>query len=209
MPSLPKLYAILDIDSLTARGLEPRAVLDVWLTAGIRLVQLRAKTASSGEMLRLAEPLAEACRQAGATFVINDRADIARLAGADGVHVGQSDLSPSAVRVICPPPSLIGLSTHDDATARAGCDTTADYLAIGPVFTTATKADADPAVGVDGVQRVSAIVARSRPLVAIGGITLANAASVWAAGADSVAVVSDLLVGDLPQRARAWVAISQ
>ena len=99
LPSLPRLYAILDIDTLTARGLDPRVVLDVWLASGVRLVQLRAKTLASGPMLELAEALTTACRQAGALFIVNDRADIARLAGADGVHVGQRDLSPQDVRV--------------------------------------------------------------------------------------------------------------
>lgn len=208
MPSLPRLYAILDIDTTTARGLDPRAVLETWLGAGVRLIQLRAKSLPGGPMLSLAETLAGACHQAGALFIINDRADIARLCGADGVHVGQRDLGPSAARALCPPPAVVGLSTHDDETVRLGLETPADYLAIGPVFPTITKADADPAVGLDGVARAAAL-AGSRPMVAIGGITLGNAPAVLGAGAASVAVVSDLLVGDLGARARDFVAICQ
>lgn len=208
MPSLPKLYAVLDIDTTTARALDPRSVLDVWLAAGVRLVQLRAKSMAGGPMLALAESLAVACQSAGALFIINDRADIARMSGADGVHVGQRDLSPSAVRILCPSPAIVGLSTHDEATVLEGLKTPADYLAIGPVFPTITKADADPAVGLEGVAR-AAQLAGARPLVAIGGITLANASAVLDAGAASVAVVSDLLVGDLGARARDFVAICQ
>jgi thiamine-phosphate pyrophosphorylase len=213
LPSLPKLYAILDIDSLTARGFEPRVVLDVWLDAGVRLVQLRAKTLGSGAMLELADELLAMTRSAGATFIINDRADIALLVGADGVHVGQGDLSPAQVRDIAErdgrtEPLLVGVSTHDLDQIRDAMNGVADHLAIGPVFPTATKADADAAVGL-AVVAEAARAAAGRPLVAIGGITLANAPSVLAAGATSVAVISDLLVGDPGRRAREYVAICQ
>ncbi|MBP6717196.1 MAG: thiamine phosphate synthase [Acidobacteria bacterium] len=217
MPSLPKLYAILDIDTLHARGLEPRAVFDVWLRAGIRLIQLRAKTMPGGAMLTLADALVADARSAGATVIINDRADIARLACADGVHVGQGDLTPAQVATLRPgghdasratAPWCIGLSTHTLDHVRAGLETPADYLAIGPVFSTVSKADADPAVGLDTV-RAAASVAGDRPLVAIGGITMANAPAVLAAGAASVAVISDLLVGDFGDRARQFLANCQ
>jgi len=228
LPSLPKLYAILDIDSLTARGLEPRVVLHAWLDAGVRLVQLRAKTLGSGAMVDLADELLTMTRQAGATFIINDRADIALLVGADGVHVGQGDLSPAQVRTLsvrrppCSPraaqagleeqaglrPFVIGLSTHTLEHVRVALDGPADHLAIGPVFPTATKADADAAVGLDMVRQASRVTA-GRPLVAIGGITLANAPTVLEAGAASVAVISDLLLGDIGRRAREYVAICQ
>ncbi len=216
MPSLPKLYAILDIDALTARGLQPRAVLDAWLDAGIRLIQLRAKTMASGPLLALAEDLAGRARDAGATFILNDRADIALLAGADGVHVGQGDLAPHHVAVFRPRGTrsrgasaprdnfLIGLSTHTLDQLRAGLAEPADYLAIGPVFETSTKAAADPVVGVAMV-REAARAAGTRPLVAIGGITLGTALQVLEAGATSVAIVSDLLVGDVGRRARQYV----
>ena len=231
MPSLPKLYAILDTDALATRGLDPRVVLDIWLDAGIRLIQLRAKTMASGALLTLAEALVERARSAGATFIVNDRADIALMAGADGVHVGQEDLTPTAIRSMSarspgpegpglhlktawrsgpsgPDEPLVGLSTHTLAQLRAGLDGPSDYLAIGPVFATSTKATADPVVGLEMVGRAAAIAA-GRPLVAIGGITLATAPAVLAAGAASVAVISDLLLGDLRARAREFVAICQ
>lgn len=215
MLSLPKLYAILDIDTLTARGLEPRAIFDVWLRAGVSLIQLRAKRMPGGAMLALADALAADARSAGATFIINDRADIALLSGADGVHVGQGDLSPAQVVALRKDGAAsasrafrIGLSTHTAEHVRAGLQSPADYLAIGPVFSTISKADADPAVGLDTV-RQAAILAGERPLVAIGGITLANAPAVLAAGAASVAVISDLLVGDFGERARQFLANCQ
>lgn len=210
MPSLPRLYAILDIDTLTARGLEPVRMFDVWLDAGIRLIQLRAKSMPGGAMLLLAEQLAARARAAGATFIVNDRADIASLASADGVHVGQGDLTPTQVRRLGNRDArshfLIGLSTHTLDQLRGGLAEPADYLAIGPVFPTTTKANADPVVGVAMVASAAAL-AGDRPLVAIGGITRENAADVLAAGATSVAVISDLVGPDLQRQAREWAAI--
>jgi thiamine-phosphate pyrophosphorylase len=185
--------------------------LEIWLDAGIRLIQLRAKTMGSGAMMELADELLVMTRTAGATLIINDRADIALLVGADGVHVGQSDLSPAQVRDLAarhahPESLLIGVSTHDIAQVRDALAGPADHVAIGPIFPTLTKSDADAAVGLDMV-RQAARATTGRPLVAIGGITLANAPGVLAAGAASVAVISDLLVGDLGRRAREYVAI--
>jgi thiamine-phosphate pyrophosphorylase len=204
---LPRLYAILDIDLLEQRRLDPLRVLDVWLDAGVRLIQLRAKTMASGAMLALAETMAVRARAAGATFVVNDRADIAKLAGADGVHVGQDDLPPADVRrVLLPAPAIVGLSTHDEAQARDACAQPISYLAIGPVFATTSKAQPDPVVGLAGVRMAAALAApHALPVIAIGGITLERAPSVIAAGASSVAVISDLLADDLAARARAFV----
>ena len=194
---LPRLYAILDIDLTQTRGLDPRCVLDQWLDAGVRLVQLRAKTWTFGPFLELAERLSTACREAGAIFIVNDRIDVARLSGADGVHLGQDDLSPTdAVRVLGSK-SWIGLSTHTDPQVVAALTTSATYLATGPVFGTSTKANADPVIGLAGVERAAALAhSAGRPLVAIGGIDLGNARDVLMAGADSVAVISSLLEGD-------------
>jgi len=151
--------------------------------------------------------MAAACRQAGALFIVNDRADVARLAQAAGVHLGQDDLTPADARELLPDAAWIGLSTHSDAQVAAGLASAATYLATGPVFATHTKAHADPVVGLEGVRRAAARVAAGpRPLVAIGGIALESAPAVLAAGADSAAVVSDLLVGDdVAGRARAFV----
>lgn len=199
--NLHRLYAILDIDTLTARGLSPHAVMDAWLDAGIRLIQLRAKSMPGGDMLVLADALVARARSVGATFIVNDRADIAAMSGADGVHVGQTDVPPKRLPVSFRRNDtgsrfLVGLSTHSLAQLEAGLAEPADYLAIGPVFPTISKVGADPVVGLDMVRAAAGIVT-DRPLVAIGGITLATAASVLAAGATSVAVISDLVVGDL------------
>ena len=209
MFSLPShLYAILDLDLSQARGLKPLDVLDAWLAAGVRLVQLRAKNAASGEFLTLADEMSARCRAANAVFIVNDRADLARMCGADGVHVGQDDLSPAEARAMVGADAILGLSTHTDAQLEAACAQPVSYLAIGPVFGTTSKAQPDPVVGLEGVER-SARRARQAglPLVAIGGITLETAPAVLKAGADAVAVISDLLVGDPGARARVWLEV--
>lgn len=195
------------MDLVWARGLQPMRVLADWLNAGVTLVQLRAKLLPFGPFLDLAGPMAIACRQAGAHFIVNDRADVARLAGASGVHVGQHDLTPADVRLMLPDSAWIGLSTHTDAQMVAGLDTAATYLATGPVFATGTKAHADPIIGLEGVRRAAGLVKETgRPLVAIGGIGLETAPAVIAAGAHSVAVISDLLEGgDAATRVRAYL----
>ncbi len=211
--SLPVLYAILDTDLLAASGLDPVDVCDVWLDAGIRLVQLRTKSMASGPMLALAEALLERARATGALLIINDRADIALQCGADGVHVGQDDLSPTEVRPLLGPEAIIGLSCHDDAQIEAAVAQPVSYVAIGPVFGTQTKATGYEAVGLAQVERAAAMAhAAGVPLVAIGGITLDRARSVLDAGADSLAVISDLLVEGsrrgLEERARAWMSLT-
>lgn len=202
----PRLYAILDVDAARTRGLEPVAIAEDWLDAGVRLLQLRAKSLPSGALLDLAETLSTLCRGAGASFVVNDRADIARLSGATGVHVGQTDLSPTAVRRVLPQPALVGLSTHTREQIEAAMREPIDYLAIGPVFETRSKAQPDPVVGLDGV-RLAAERGHDRgwPVVAIGGITLERVGAVLDAGADAVAVISDLLDADPAARARAFL----
>jgi thiamine-phosphate pyrophosphorylase len=124
-------------------------------------------------------------------LIMNDRADLCLAAGFDGAHVGQGDLSPEAVRAIIGPERWLGVSTHNPEQLGEADLTSADYLAIGPVFATSSKDKPDPVVGLEGVRRARALT--RKPLVAIGGITRANAASVIEAGADSVAVISDLL----------------
>ena len=204
--SLPRLYAILDVDLVTSRGLAPQDVLQRWLDAGILLVQLRAKALALGPFLDLAAPMAAVCRRAGAIFIVNDRADVARLAHASGVHVGQDDLSPAEVRRVFPTASWIGLSTHNDAQLDVALKSAANYVATGPVFTTSTKANPDPAIGLPGVTRArERMHGTDKPLVVIGGITLKTAPAVIAAGADSVAVISDLFEGDVPTRATAFL----
>lgn len=203
----PRLYAILDPERLSPRHGAALDVLDAWLDAGVRLVQLRAKAMASGEMLELADAMAARCREAGARFIVNDRADIARLCGADGVHVGQDDLRPEQVRRLLPEPAIVGWSTHNALQVAAACDEPISYLAIGPVFGTSSKLRPDPVVGLEGVQMaVSAASVRGLPVVAIGGITIDRAPAVLAAGAASVAVIADLLGDDPGRRAREFLA---
>jgi thiamine-phosphate pyrophosphorylase len=206
--SLPRLYAILDVDTVTARGLEPLAVADCWINAGVRLIQLRAKNLASGEFLSLAKDLVKLIRKHNAEntedrgdaeilILINDRADIALMSGADGVHVGQDDLQPKDLRASAALRELrvVGVSTHNLDQLRAAVDQPADYFAIGPVFTTSSKLNPDPVVGLQGVSAARALLdARGdrRPLVAIGGVTPDNAPDVFRAGADSVAMISAL-----------------
>lgn len=202
------VYAILDVDLLAARGLAPLEVCDVWLAGGIRLIQLRAKGMASGAMLELAEALLGRTRAAGATLIINDRVDIAAMCHADGVHVGQEDLTPAEVRAIAGPDVMVGLSTHTDAQLGDALRAPVSYVAIGPVFGTRTKDTGYDALGLGAVTRAATVTrAAGIPLVAIGGITCDRAQDVWAAGADVVAVISDLAgtsLGDTATRVRAW-----
>ena len=176
------------------------------------MTQLRAKSLASGPMLELAERLAARASAADARLIVNDRLDVALLAGADGVHVGQDDLTPVAVRRACADKTdrrfIVGLSTHNDVQLAAGLDAPVSYLAIGPVFATTTKARPDPVVGLSGVRAARArIASRAVPLVAIGGIDETNARSVIDAGADTVAVAGGLIERDAASRARALLRV--
>jgi thiamine-phosphate pyrophosphorylase len=205
---LPRLYAILDTDALGDRGLEPEAVFDAWLEAGVRLIQLRAKGCSSGALLKLADSLSARARRAGALFIVNDRADVAALAGASGVHIGGDDLGARDVRRILPAGALVGRSSHSRREVLAALGEPVDYLAIGAVYPTARKPSGHPVVGLEGVTMAAALARRAgRPLVAIGGITCDRAPAVLGAGAAAVAVISDLLVGDPAARAREWLEV--
>jgi thiamine-phosphate pyrophosphorylase len=186
--SLPRLYPILDAGVLAAREVEVRAFAEELRRAGVMVVQYRDKDAGAQTVLRRAEAIAEAFEGSGATLIMNDRADLMLLAGWDGVHVGQGDMAPADVRIVAGDGRVIGVSTHTDEQVRAADASVADYVAIGPVFATGTKLDAAAVVGLEGVRRARALT--SKPLVAIGGITRANARSVVDAGADSVAVIS-------------------
>jgi thiamine-phosphate pyrophosphorylase len=190
---LPKLYAIVDSGVLQQRGLELRAFVEELRDAGVRLVQYRDKVGSPQEVLRAAALISEVFAGTDAMLVMNDRADLARLGQWNAVHVGQGDLSPEDARkVLASGRAVVGVSTHTEAQVRAANTSVADYVAIGPVFATSTKKDAEPVVGLEGLRRARAL--SHKPLVAIGGITRENASSVMDAGADSVAVISGLLV---------------
>lgn len=201
--SLAPLYAILDVDLACAAGHSPEDLCAAWGDAGIRLIQLRAKRMASGELLALATRLSAIVSDGGGMFIVNDRADIARLSGAAGVHVGQDDLSPESARAVVGIGSVVGVSTHNLEQAARALGGPVDYIAIGPVFETTSKERPDAVVGVDGLARVVEAARASRhPVVAIGGITIDHLPSVFAAGAASVAMISALLVGDPGERAR-------
>lgn len=183
-----RLYPIID-RSFFANSPGVYEFAAVLAAAGCTLIQYRNKQGSARQILEDARELRSRLGE-GVKLIMNDRADLCLAAGFDGLHVGQDDLSPESARRILGPDRCLGVSTHNPEELAEADKTTADYLAIGPVFATASKANPDPVVGLEGVRR-----ARERtckPLVAIGGITRANARSVIEAGADAVAVISDL-----------------
>jgi len=189
MLSLPRLYAILDAACFPD---EQRmfAAAEELVGAGVTLLQYRNKSGSARQMLEQAKELK---RRLGSSvkLIMNDRADLALAAAFDGVHVGQDDLSPEGARKVVGPDLWLGVSTHNPEQVKEADQTSADYIAIGPVFATASKANPDPVVGLQGVRRARALT--RKPLVAIGGISRANCRSFIEAGADAVAVISDLL----------------
>ncbi len=203
---LHKLYAIVDVDTCLRAQRAPLDVSRAFLSAGVRCLQLRAKSWGSGAMIELAAAMVADATQADALVIVNDRVDVAAICGAHGVHVGQDDLPPVDARRLVGADAIVGFSTHNDAQLHAGLDQPVSYLAVGPVFRTQTKATGYGAVGLELVARASAMAhQKSLPLVAIGGITLDQAAVVIAAGADAVAVIGDLLTGDPEARARAFL----
>jgi thiamine-phosphate pyrophosphorylase len=192
--SVPRLYAIVDAASFsTTENL--MAYADDLVAGGCTLLQYRNKSGNARLMLEQARELRRQLRARAPApqlrLIMNDRADLCMAAEFDGVHVGQEDLSPESVRKIIGPDRWLGVSTHNPEQLAEADLTSADYLAIGPVFSTSSKDRPDPVVGLKGVRRARLLT--RKPLVAIGGITRLNAASVIEAGADSVAVISDLL----------------
>jgi thiamine-phosphate diphosphorylase len=187
MVQLPKLYAITDFQ---LSNLAHDEIVRLMLAAGARFIQLRDKEASAREVLDAARACLKLTREAGARLIVNDRVDIALTAEADGVHLGQDDMAVEEARDILGDKKIIGVSTHSMEQVRDALDTSANYIAVGPVYPTRTKEHADPVVGLDLVREARKIA--DRPLVAIGGITVDRAPEVIAAGADSVAVISAL-----------------
>jgi thiamine-phosphate pyrophosphorylase len=187
---LPRVYPILDTETLARRGCELETAAEAMLEGGARILQFRHKGHCSRALFEQAERVAALARRAGALFLVDDRADIALLLDA-GLHVGQDDLPPRDARRLLGPHRILGLSTHDPGQVAAAAAEPVDYLAIGPVFATGSKQDAGSEVGLRALG--AAKKETSRPLVAIGGITRANALEVFAAGADSVAAIHDIL----------------
>jgi thiamine-phosphate pyrophosphorylase len=193
MISLPRLYPILDAScfSGTESLLEAAEQLSV---AGVQILQYRNKSGDAAAMLIQARELRQRILYSGGCpprLIMNDRADLCLMADFDGVHVGQDDLSPESARKIIGPDRCLGVSTHNPEQVDGAGRTSADYIAIGPVFATTSKQNPDPVVGLDGVRRARELT--RKPLVAIGGITRQNCRTVIQAGADSVAVTSDLV----------------
>ena len=188
----PRLYAILDMDLLAARSLRLAHIATGFHAAGVTLVQYRNKQGSAREMLRDASLLREIFPASeDLRLLFNDRPDLALLAGFDGVHVGQGDVSADDARSIVGSGRWVGVSTNSADQVMEADQTSCDYIAYGPIFPTASKINPDPTVGLAGLGAARALTAK--PLVAIGGITRKNCRSVLDAGADSVAVISDLL----------------
>jgi thiamine-phosphate pyrophosphorylase len=186
--TLPCLYPILDTAALARRDCAVETAAEAMLEGGAGILQFRHKGQYSRAVFEEAERVAALCRRAGALFVIDDRADIALLLDA-GLHVGQDDLPPQDARRLLGAGRVLGFSTHNAAQFAAALAEPVDYLAFGPIFPTASKENPDPVVGLETLRELRG----DRPLVAIGGIRRANALEVLAAGADSLAVINDLL----------------
>jgi thiamine-phosphate pyrophosphorylase len=197
MIKLPVFYPILDTGVAARHGIGTLDAARELIHGEVRILQIRHKGFWSRELLETIEHISDMCRAAGVLLVVNDRADIARLTGA-ALHLGQDDLPPSAARKIMGPDLVIGFSTHNEQQLRAAASEPVDYLAIGPIFGTATKENPDPVVGLDELRRLRSLT--DRPLVAIGGITRTTAPAVLAAGADSIAVIGDLFPSDVSQK---------
>jgi thiamine-phosphate pyrophosphorylase len=195
------LYAIVD----TAAGHEPVALAQMLLDAGVKLMQLRLKEAGSRDFLAVARAIARLCQDNEARLIVNDRADIAKLADAAGVHVGQEDLPLEAARQILGPGKIIGVSTHTIAQARAAEQAGADYIGFGAIYTGGLK-NVRNAQGLERLREIRAAV--KLPIVAIGGITQAAVPDVLAAGADAAAIITDILrAPDIAAKARAILSI--
>src|SRR5260221_9248971 len=178
---LPTLYVILDAGMLT----EPaRVTAQKLMDAGVKLLQYRAKHATARELWAESRAIAEAASRVNCKFIVNDRPDVAYLAGADGVHVGQDDLDPEQARAVIGPDRWVGVSTHSLEQFRKAAASSADYIAVGPIFQTSSKANPDPVVGTELLRRGRALT--ENPIVAVGGITGGPAAGVLAGGAGFV-----------------------
>jgi len=198
------LQAIVDVETAAAAGWRPADLAARYLEGGARWLQLRAKRLPDGEFLDLCDEVTALAAGAGAAVIVNDRADLARMSGAAGVHLGQEDLPPAAARAVLGAEAIVGWSTHTLEQIAAAAALPVSYIAVGPVFGTATKDTGYAAVGLERV-REAAHGSGGRPVVAIGGVTLARAPEVLAAGGSAVAVITDLLAADPAARVRAYL----
>lgn len=195
---LPPLHAIVDVDVAARAGWAPSDLARAYLDGGARFLQIRAKQLASGTFLDLCDVIVGMAVPYGAAVIVNDRADLAVVADAAGVHVGQEDLAPAHARRLVGPRGIVGFSTHSVSQVQAAMNEPISYLAVGPVFGTKTKDTGYTAVGIELVT-TAVRMSSGIPVVAIGGITLDTAESVLQAGATSVAVIGDLLAQGNPQ----------
>jgi thiamine-phosphate pyrophosphorylase len=215
------LYAILSAELLSSQSAEYAEEFAVLLAnAGVGIIQYRDKHATARSLLEVSTKISRALAGTSARFIVNDRADIARLSGAGGVHVGQDDLPvedaraiskqiiPTSERIVAAEDFWVGVSTHTLDQVRSAAATSADYIAIGPIFGTTTKQHHEPVVGTEFIRAARKLT--TKPLVAIGGITVAAAEEVFRAGADGIAVARDLICSDNPAvRAAEYLAIAK
>ena len=206
----PRVYPILDIETLAQHGIALDTAAAALLEGGAGILQVRQKGHWTRQVFESARQVACLCREAGAVLVVNDRADFAMLLEG-GLHIGQEDLAPRDARKLIGPDALLGFSSHNLEQLSAAGGEPVDYVALGPVYPTSSKHNPDPVVGVDEVRRLRPLI--DKPLVAIGGITRANAAGAFNAGADSVAVISDLVpqcptARSLRERMEEWQRIA-
>jgi thiamine-phosphate pyrophosphorylase len=200
---LPRLYVILDAALVPSNKSEMVLAMEL-AEAGVRLLQYRNKSAGTRQLFDRSRELASALKTHGVSLIVNDRPDVAVAAGADGIHVGQDDLDVEAARRVVGPQKWVGVSTHNLQQFQQAAGTSADYIAVGPIFATSSKANPDPEVGVDFLRRVRLLT--EKPIVAIGGISRERAAEVIEAGADSIAVISGILTAPDPaERARQYL----
>jgi thiamine-phosphate pyrophosphorylase len=206
----PRVYPILDTETLAQHGIALDTAAAALLEGGAGILQVRQKGHWTRQVFESARQVACLCREAGAVLVVNDRADFAMLLEG-GLHIGQEDLAPRDARKLIGPDALLGFSSHNLEQLSAAGGEPVDYVALGPVYPTSSKHNPDPVVGVDEVRRLRPLI--DMPLVAIGGITRANAAGAFNAGADSVAVISDLVpqcptARSLRERMEEWQRIA-
>ena len=204
--TLPRFYPIVDSRAAERAGIDPLGAACQILEAGAHILQFRHKGFLSRQVWAVLETIARETHEAGALFVVNDRADLALLTGA-ALHLGQEDLTPADARRVTGPDMIVGYSTHNEAQLRAAGQEPVNYVALGPIFGTASKENPDPVVGVAELKRLRTL--STRPLVAIGGITRSNAPHVIEAGADSVAIIGDLFEPGINIRSRAeeWLRL--
>lgn len=201
---ISRLYAIIDATQIGMK--RPVLIAEALLSAGVRLIQYRDKSGTSRRLFEASREISAQTKRANALFIVNDRADIARASGARGVHLGQEDLPVGLARRVLSRGQWVGISTHTLSQIKSAEASSADYVAFGPIFATHSKERPDPVVGLEGLRQARALV--RKPLVAIGGVTLANASAVMEAGADSLAVIHDLLAADdIGARAREFLQL--